>query len=116
MALFQVASVIQGIRTLSDGGNKLDVITQELEPEQMTVLFSLKGKSGYFLFKENDITENDIKDLPDVKIESTDKKPSQRLRACLYRLWETTSRSKTADEFYVDYMEKVINSIKDKLN
>jgi hypothetical protein len=114
--LFQVPSTIQSVRTLVDGGNKLDIITRELNPDEMTRLFELRGKEGWFLFKENVIEQEDIKDLPDVRIEKFDKTPGQRLRAILYRLWETTSQTKTADEFYKDYMEKLISSIKEKLS
>lgn len=113
--MFQTPATIQSVRTLVDGGNKLDIITRELNPEEMTELFKLKGKEGWFLFKENLIKEEDIK-LPDIKVEKSDKTPSQRLRAVLYRLWENTSQTKTADEFYKDYIDRLINSIKEKLN
>ena len=114
--MFQTPSTIQTVRTLVDGGTKLDIITRELNPEEMTELFKLKGKEGWFLFKENTIEAEDIQELPDVKIEKTDKTPSARLRSVLYRLWETTSQSKTADQFYLEYMEKLIYSIKEKLS
>ena len=114
--MFQIPSAIQSIRTLVDGGNKLDIITRELNPEEMTSLFELKGKEGWLLFRENAFTQEDVPNLPDVRIERTDKSPSERLRAVLFRLWETTSRSKTADNFYKDYIDKLIESIKEKLN
>lgn len=114
--MFQVPAIIQGVRTLVDGGTKLDVITRELKAEEMTALFELKGLEGWFIFKDNIINVDDIKDLPDVRVEKTDKSPSERLRAVLYRLWETTNRSKTSDQFYKDYIDKLIEAIKEKLN
>jgi hypothetical protein len=114
--MFQVPAIIQGIRTLVDGGLKLDIITRELKPDEMTAIFGLKGQEGWFVFKENEIKTEDIENLPDVRIEKTDKSPSERLRAILYRAWEKTSRTKTADQFYKDYMDKLIESIKEKLN
>lgn len=116
MKLFQTPSTIQSVRTLVDGGTKLDIITQELDPNEMTELFSLKGKLGWFLFKENVIKEEDLKDLPDVKVDKGEKTKGQRLRSVLYKLWETTGRTKTSEEFYNEYMEKIITSIKEKLN
>ena len=114
--MFQVASTINSVRTLVDGGCKLDVITQELNPEELTELFKLKGKSGYFLFKESGILESDIKDLPDVVVERNDKTPSERLRAVIWVAWSQGNKEKTADEFYKNYMDRIIQSIKEKLN
>ena len=114
--MFQVNSAINSVRTLVDGGCKLDVITQELNPEELTELFKLKGKQGYFLFKESGIVESDIKDLPDVVVERNDKTPSERLRAVLYVAWTQSNKAKTADEFYKDYMDRLIQSVKEKLN
>jgi hypothetical protein len=114
--LFQTPATIQSVRTLVDGGNKLDIITRELSPEEMTELFKLKGKEGWCLFKENAINIEEVKDLPDVKLDKGEKSKSQRLKAVLYRLWENTNRSKTSEEFYNEYMEKLIISIKEKLN
>lgn len=114
--MFQAPSTIQGVRTLVDGGLKLDVITRELTPAEMTAVFELKGSEGWFLFKANEIKPEEIKNLPDVRIEKTDKSPSERLRAVLYRVWETTSKTKTADQFYKEYIDKLIEALKEKLN
>ena len=114
--MFQVPSTIQSVRTLVDGVTKLDIITQELNPDEMTELFSLKGKIGWLLFKENVIEPDDLKDLPDVKVDKGEKTKGQRLRAVIFKLWEKTSRTKTSEEFYNEYMEKLITSIKEKLN
>jgi hypothetical protein len=114
--MFQVPSTIQSVRTLVDGGTKLDVITRELNPEEMTELFKLKGSEGWMIFKENIINPEDVKDLPEVKIEKTDKSQGQRIRAVLYRLWEITGRTKTINEIYMEETEKYINSIKERLN
>lgn len=116
MNLFQTPATIQSVRTLVDGGNKLDIITRELNPEEMTELFRLKGKEGWFVFKENAVEMEDIQNLPDVKVEKADKSPSERLRAVLYLLWKQTDQIKTSDEFYIYYMGKLIDSIKEKLN
>jgi len=42
--MFQTPSTIHKVQTLVDGGNKLEVITRELSPDEMTALFSLKGR------------------------------------------------------------------------
>jgi hypothetical protein len=112
--LFQVPATIQSVRTLVDGGTKLDVITNELNPTELAQLFSLKSKFGWFVFKENTINIEDL-NLPDVKIDKGEKTPSQRLKSVLYVLWKQSDQKKTPDEFYKYYMDKIIESIKEKL-
>jgi hypothetical protein len=114
--IFQVQSTIQSVRTLVDGGTKLDVITNELNHDELSKLFILKGKFGWFVFKENILGVEDIKDLPEVKLEKNEKTPSQRLKSVLYVLWSQGNREKTSDEFYKMYIDKIIEAIKEKLN
>ena len=115
MEKFQVASTIESISTRSDNTIKVVVGTQELNPEQATILFGLKGKLGYFLFAENGLTEQDVPDEPAKEFKS-DKTPSQRLRAALYVYWEkNTNHKKQFDEFYKEWMEKKISEIKEYL-
>lgn len=112
--LFQTPSLIQKIQTLVDGGVKLSVITQELSAEEMAKLFELKGKAGWFLFKENPIKEEEVVDLPEIKPEFVgEKTPSQRLRAVIFVHWENTRPTKTFEEFYRKEMERIINRYKE---
>ena len=111
--IFQVPSAIHKIQTLVDGGVKLFVITQELSPDEMAILFSLKNKIGWFLFKEQPIKEEDL-EVPEVDIEVGEKTPSQRLRAILYVIWEKSKPTSTFDEFYRQKMEMLINWLKEK--
>ena len=114
--LFQTSAQIQKIMTLVDGGVKLDCITQELSPEEATILFSLKGKQGWFLFQEAPIKKEDI-EIPEIEGEfKKDKTPSQRLRNTLYRFWENQGSKKTFEQFYKEQMERFIIAIKEKLN
>lgn len=113
---FQTSSQIESIATRADNTLKIVIGTQELNPEQSAQLFALKGKQGWFLFAENSMTEVDVpkEQAPEFKGEKT---PSQRLRACLYKYWElNTSKSKTFDDFYKEWMEKKIAEIKEHLN
>jgi hypothetical protein len=115
--MFQVPSSIQSVRTLVDGGNKLDIITRELNPEEMTELFKLKGKEGWFLFKENIINNDDIAELPDVRIEKSDKTPSQRLRDRMFVYYNKThSDRENFNNWYIEQLEKIGLSYLDKLN
>jgi len=106
---------ISKIMTMSDGCVRLQVDTQEVLPEYMTEMFSLKNKMGWFIFHEKPITEIDTKELPEIKTEAQQKTPSKRLYSVLFVLWQQSNSDKTFDVFYFEQMESIINSIKVKL-
>lgn len=114
--IFQTAAQITKIETLADGGLKLSVYTSQiLAPQEEALLFSLRNKEGWFLFKENPFEKEDLH-FPEIKTPIRKKSPSQRLRAVLYRLWERTDQSIEFQEFYELWIEKFIAYIKKKLD
>ena len=114
--MISLASTISGIRTLADQTVRLTIDLQETSPEQIAELFRLKGGYGHFLFKEKPVTEEDTKDLPEIKVDRGDKTPSQRLRGVLYILWEQTKSSQSFEQFYLERMSQLTEMIKEKLN
>lgn len=76
--LFQTSSQIESISTRVDNTLKIVLSTQELIPEQAAVLFSLKGKQGWMLFKENEVTLDEVPEQDASELQG--KTPSQRLR------------------------------------
>jgi len=99
--ILQIETIIKKVSTLVDGGLKIEVLTQELKPEDTTKLFQLKGKSGFAVFKPARITEEDIIKLPEeIREFKSDKTPSQRLRAVIYLNWKQTSQKETFDTYY----------------
>jgi len=76
--LFQTSSQIESISTRVDNTLKIVISTQELIPEQAAVLFSLKGKQGWMLFKENEVTPDEVPEQDASELQG--KTPSQRLR------------------------------------
>jgi hypothetical protein len=111
----QLSAQIEKVSTRADNTITITVGTQELEPEQAAILFSLKGKQGWLLFSENIFSETDVpkENAPEFK---GDKTPSQRIRACLYRYWEkNTSKTTPFDTFYKQWAEKKITEIKETL-
>ena len=102
---------------MADGGNKLAIITRELQEDEMALLFKLRNKEGYFLFKMSEILEKEI-DVPEVAPEfKGEKTQSQRLRNVIYVLWENNRKDgQTSDSFYHEYMNKVIDMVKEKLD
>ena len=110
---------IAKLETMTDG-LKMIVYTNEVAPDEMATLMTLKGKQGNMLFApaKYKFSDEDLKDLPEVEVEKGEKHPSQRLRAVLFRLWEQRdpNKTKTSDEYYRDYMERLIDKIKEQLN
>jgi len=115
MKKIQIPATIEKIATRVDNTISISVSTQELPPEGSAELFALKGKLGWMLFSENKMDEIDVpkEQAPEFK---SDKSSSQRLRAVLYIYWkDCTSKTKTFDTFYKEWMELKINEIKDNL-
>lgn len=115
--IFQVPGYLVGFKTMANHW-RISIDTQETIPgDHIKRLVELKDKLGYFTFSLNVLEPEVLLDLPPLKTtEKDDKKPSQRLRAVFYRLWEQNSEGfKTADEHYKAKMEGLINYYKDKL-
>jgi predicted kinase len=113
--MLKVPSTIEKVETRSDGTLKLVIGTQELDPVDEAEVMQLKRKLGYFVFA---VTENiTVKDIPTEQLEfKNEKSHAQRLRAVLYRLWETNQQGyKEFEGFYRGKMDKIIDSLKEKL-
>jgi len=81
----------------------LELYTRELTPEAMANLFSLYKNEG------------EVNIIADVNTDAL-KTPSERLRSVIFVLWEQTSKVKTFEVYYLDFMEQLINKVKAKLN
>jgi len=113
----QIPSYIHKIETTTDKGLKLTVYTQEISPETKKDLFELLDKLGWLVFATAKVEPEDLVNLPEIKPEfRDDKTPSQRLRAILFVYWEQNGSKGNFDDFYKDYIEKIIENIKGKLN
>jgi len=114
--ILQIEVLIRKISTLVDNGLKIEVLTQELSPEDATKLFQLKGKSGFAVFKPARITEEDIINMPEeIKEFKSDKTPSQRLRAVIFLNWKQTTQKETFDDYYKKQVNYFIEKYKEKL-
>ena len=109
----QVPATITGIRTTSDNGMSLTVHTQELSPEMKLIVMEKHNAFGWLLFGENKFTDADI---PDTDAPDEKKTPSQRLRAVIYRYFETKGLPKEKfQEFYLKQLEGLIDQYKARL-
>lgn len=113
--MFQVSSCVESISTRADNTIKIVIGTSELPANQAVEIFKLKGKQGWTLFSENPLEAKDIPTEPAPEFKS-DKTPSQRLRAILYKYWELcTSKKPDFNTFYQSWIEHKIQEVKDLL-
>ncbi len=115
--IFQVAAQVESIRTLKDKSLKIVIETQELNPEEKTLLFELGDKAIWIAMKETPVKfdELDIKE-PEVEFKN-DSSPSKRLRSVLFVYYKQNySGQKTFDEFYRDTIDKLCDLYKSKLD
>ena len=104
------------------GTNEIIVkfITQEVTDEQAGLLIGLRNKYVCMLLSTSEITDRDIKELPDEfeTVKPIDgKKPSQRLRNVLYRQWESRYKQRYPefDSYYEKRMEQIIEDEKERI-
>jgi hypothetical protein len=121
----QFPAVVDKISTLKDGSYKIVSVTQELGPEDAQILFGFAHKFIYILMAESEITkkELDVIKVPEyVPTEKGEKTPAQRLRAVLYRLWESKGKKDVygqpcdSDSYYRQVMSMLIDQYKEKLD
>ena len=114
----QFIAEIYKIETMEDG-LKMVIYTNELAPDELALLMALRGKQGMMLFKSEieNYTEEEVKDLPDVKLEKDEKSPSTQMRNIIYRIWENnTDHKKPFPDYYKAYMFTLNEKLKDKID
>jgi hypothetical protein len=111
----KLPAIFNKITSRADGSYKLEFESRELSGTDASTLLSLLRQEGWLLFSPNDITE---KDIPDEKPDSmTGKKTqAQRLRAVIYKIWESKGSNGSFETYYQSYMEKVIDQLKEKID
>ena len=115
--IFKSAVNVEKVQTLVDGGNKMTVITPELSPGEMAILFSFRGKESNLFLSHEEIKDSESLSVPDVKFDDESKSPAQRLRSVLYVFWDkNTSKKVPFESFYRNYIEKIIHGVKEKIN
>lgn len=123
-SLLQLPATISKIITMSNRCLRLHIDTQEnLADEEISKIVANHDKLGWFTFVagvEKSIKAEDLLDLPELKDETDQKSPSQRLRAVMYIEWDKKSAPyKTKWPFEVYYrgeMERIIDKRKEALN
>lgn len=111
-------AIVEGLRSRKDKTVALTLGTQELSPEKAGELFNTNGKlvMAYISIK-GEVTDGEAEIIDLVEAEIPGKRPSQRMRSVLYRLWEQKPEGYTDfNLFYIHWMDKMIDGLKQKLN
>ena len=88
--------------------------TFEVTNQDFAEMDKLVQSAGWIGFKQNEALE--VIDLPKEDAPDNGKKPSQRLRAVLFRVWEQqTDQKEDFEAYYRRIMEELINKYKDLL-
>lgn len=109
---------LENISTRQDGTIKFTFGTQELDSSQAGSLFQMRNKYTKCLLSDSNISplEDKMIDEEVMKDGRKIKTQSQRLRAVLYRVWETTTQIEDFDTWYKAETERVIEHYKKKLD
>lgn len=115
--MLKIPAIITKVTTMSDGGLRLQVDTQEMNGNTKGQVMDYHQKFGYFIFADEgeQVIESDI---PTEKLEFPNQKSqSLRLRNVIYRLWEQDHGGYEDFElYYRAKTEKIIVWLKEKLN
>jgi len=111
---------VETIATRHDGSVKIVMGTYELNTQSAVKLFDLRKSEALMYLSSDNISQEELDALDGFKLdaEKTDgKTPSQRLRAVLYVYWKQHKQKDIEfDIFYLKYMNRTIDKIKDKLD
>jgi|GEM_PF-1586093 len=113
----QFQAQVDSVMKKKDNTLSIKLGTQELPPNDTAHIFGMDS-IVWVALSNVEVKEKDL-DIPEFIPEHEGQKSySQRTREVLYRVWEQKDNGniKSSDQFYRDYMEKLISSLKDKLN
>ena len=129
MPKFFIPAVQTKVMTMSDKGLRVIFDTQEPTVAEASDVMSLTHKAGILFFTDNDLNEKELELPPPSPKSEGEKSASQRLRAAIYRKWESIKPNRyyeklepldrqlysVFEEFYQARMEIFIQSILEEL-
>lgn len=110
-------SHITSMSTKVDKSIKLTLVTaREMNNEEAAALFALRGMEAQTLLAPLGVDVENI-ELPKEHADPTigTKTPSQRLRAVLFRLWQSKGSTTDFESYYRITLESIIDQFKEKL-
>jgi len=111
-------AILGSIRSLQDGSLKLCFDSQELSPANVGEIFSHRGKLvALYISPKETIAQRELDQIDSLEVDLPGKTKSQRVRNCLYRIWELQPDGhKTFESYYSFHMEKHISELKTVLD
>lgn len=103
--------ILTGASTRVDGSIGLKFATPELSVTDKAAFFELLNLNMTMLLQPSD---EEPKELKEIKGQFDTNTPSQRLRAVLYVLWKETDGTGEFEDFYKRRMNSIIDKIKEK--
>ena len=117
--MFQTYGIIDKVETKKDNSIKIIFITaQELSAGELAEMLEYRNKEGFVAFKETAITTDEMPAdvVPENRVRKTDRKSqSQKLRAVLYRVWESKGIKVDFDTYYRQVLDSLIEYYKGKI-
>jgi len=113
-----IPAQLESVGTRKDKTLKLTFGTNELTPSQAAELFGTANQFGYLAFKDENFRREELDAVESLKseLEDTLKKPSQRLRGIMFRVYEADNEGfSTFAKYYDSKMEQLITHFKNKL-
>ncbi len=107
--IFTAPAILTRLAFTKDGGLSIGFATNELTDKDKVIASQFHGKFGVVLFKENEITPEEI---PATDATDKSKSPCQRLRATLFILWKQRGMKGDFESFYRRQMEEAIDRVK----
>ena len=93
---------------------------ENLEPQQKANISCYFEKLIYLCMlwepTQDNLVLEALAKLPPLTQEKGSKSPAQRLRGCLWVLWDKEGRKGDFEAFYCQKMENSINALKEQLN
>jgi hypothetical protein len=120
-SLLLIPCAIESVSTRRDKTLKVVIGTQELSPAKAAELLNQWASGiGVMAFKGESFSFNDEEVLKSIKIDAEEmgsKTPSQRLRSCLYVLFERNAEGhQDFNSYYASMMEKFIDMVKKRID
>lgn len=113
MKTIQTTAQITGIRSKADHSLGLTISTPEYSADESAEMLRLQGVNVLLTIKPMDETKTETLVIDR---ESGQKSPSERMRGCIYRMWESRKdKWPDSDAYYRHIMEGLIDQLKDMI-
>ncbi len=113
--MVQFSAIVDGVSLKKDSTLSIRLGTQEMSPEEAADIFKLGNKQIWVGMSETAITKLDVPN--EVQEFEGQKSTSERLYNVLFVYWNTkTDKVVPFETFRKNYVEKIIDNVKSKLD